>query len=83
VSFVVLLADLVYLRQRAVAAQRQQRLVRRREAWVAREQAAVRREHSRRAAERAATARRVVQERDAARRGVSPGYVERYRATPS
>jgi len=83
VSFVVLLADLAYLRRRAVATQRHQRVVRQREAWVAREQAAVRREHSRRAAERAATARKVVQERDAARRGVTPGYVERYRATPS
>jgi hypothetical protein len=58
VSFTVLVADLVYLRRRAVVAARRRRALRRRQAWIAAEQAAVRREHDRRAAERA-TARLV------------------------
>jgi hypothetical protein len=78
VSFVVLLADVVYLRRHAVrAADRRQRLARR-AAWVASEQAAVRREHDRRAAERRAQARRVSADREAARRRADDPYVERY-----
>ena len=45
VSFTVLLADLVYLRRRAVLSARRGRAVRRRQAWIAAQQAAVRREH--------------------------------------
>jgi hypothetical protein len=81
VSFVVLLADLVYLRRRAVAAAQRRRALRRRAAWVAREQAAVRREHDRRAAERVAALRRAAAERDSARREAArqaTDYVERY-----
>ncbi len=57
VSFSVLLADLVYLRGRAVVAARRRRVLRRRQAWIAAQQAAVRREHDRRAADRVAARR--------------------------
>jgi predicted small integral membrane protein len=81
VSFLVLLADLVYLRQRAVVASRIRRARLRHARWIAAEQAAVRREHDRRAALRAAALRRSAQERDEARRAArrhSTEYVERY-----
>jgi hypothetical protein len=81
VSFVVLLADLVYLRRRAVRTARIRRAGRRRAQWVAAQQAAVRREHDRRAAQRSAAARRAVQQRDEARRKAAlqaTEYVERY-----
>jgi predicted small integral membrane protein len=81
VSFTVLLADLVYLRQRAVVAARIRRARQRRARWIAAEQAAVRREHDRRAAVRAAALRRSAQEREEARRTArrhSTEYVERY-----
>jgi len=78
VSFVVLLADLVYLRRRAVATARIRRAAQRRARWIAAEQAAVRREHDRRAAERVATLRRIAAEREDARRGYAREYVERY-----
>lgn len=81
VSFLLLLADLVYLRRRAVVAARLERVRRRRARWVAEEQAAVRREHDRRAAERVAALRRTVAERDGARREAArqaTAYVERY-----
>jgi hypothetical protein len=81
VSFTVLLADLVYLRQRAVAAGRLRRMRVRRARWIAQEQAAVRREHDRRSALRAATVRRALAERDDARRAAlrhSSSYTERY-----
>ncbi len=77
VSFVVLLADLVYLRRRAVATARRQRQVRRRAAWVAAQQAAIRREHERRAAQREAATRRVAASRLDARRLAVP-RTERY-----
>jgi hypothetical protein len=64
VSFTVLLADLVYLRRRALAAARLRATRARRAAWIAREQAAVRREHERRAAERIAALRRLAAERE-------------------
>ena len=85
VSFAVLLADLVYLRRRAVAATRLRRSRARRAAWVAAEQAAVRREHERRSAERLAHLRRVAAQRDEARRRAASPYVERYapRTAPS
>jgi hypothetical protein len=81
VSFTVLLADLVYLRQRAVVAARIRHARVRRARWIAAEQAAVRREHDRRAAVRAAALRRSAQEREEARRTArrhSTEYVERY-----
>ena len=81
VSFTVLLADLVYLRQRAVASARLRRLRLRRARWIAKEQAAVRREHDRRAASRAAAVRQALAERDDARRAAlrrSSPYTERY-----
>jgi len=81
VSFTVLLADLVYLRQRAVAADRVRRARQRRARWIAQEQAAVRREHDRRAASRAAAVRQALAERDDARRAArrqSSPYTERY-----
>jgi hypothetical protein len=75
-----LLADLIYLRHRAVLAARRRAVRRRRLAWVAAEQAAVRHQQARRASERRALIRAALAERDRAR----PGYVERYarRATP-
>jgi hypothetical protein len=75
-----LLADLIYLRHRAVVTARRRAARRRRLAWVAAEQAAVRRQQDRRATERRALARAAVAERHRAR----PGYVEHYarRATP-
>jgi len=79
VGFVVLLADVVYLRRRALQTSRRHQRLAHRAAWVAREQAAVRREHARRAAERRAQARRVTADREAARRDASDPYVERYR----
>jgi hypothetical protein len=81
VAFAVLLADLVYLRRRAVAAARVLRIRRRRAHWIATQQAAVRREHDRRGAERIALLRRVAAERDQARREATRAateYVERY-----
>jgi hypothetical protein len=78
VSFAVLLADLVYLRRRAVTAARVRRSRARRAAWVAAEQAAVRLEHERRAAERLAHLRRVAAQREEARRTAASPYVERY-----
>lgn len=81
VSFVVLMADLVYLRRRAVRTARLRRTRRRYAQWVAAQQAAVRREHDRRAAQRLASLRRVAAERDQARRAAvrrSTAYVERY-----
>ncbi len=54
VSFTVLLADLAYLRRRAVVTARRARALRRRQMWIAAQQAAVRREHDRRAAQREA-----------------------------
>jgi hypothetical protein len=77
VAFVVLVADLVYLRQRALHAARRQAVRRRHRAWVAAEQAAVRQEHERRAALREATARRVAASRLDARRLAVP-KTERY-----
>jgi hypothetical protein len=77
VAFVVLLADLVYLRRRAVAAARRRRIERRRAAWIAAQQAAIRREHERRAAERAAMARRIAESRRDAMRLAVP-RTERY-----
>jgi len=84
VSFTVLLADLVYLRQRALASARLRRLKLRRARWIAQEQAAVRREHDRRAASRAAAVRQALAERDDARRAAlrqSSSYTERYRSS--
>ena len=81
VSFTVLVADLVYLRQRALAAARVRRAFLRRARWVAQQQAAVRREHDRRAAARAASLREAAASRDSARRAAvrdSSSYVERY-----
>jgi hypothetical protein len=83
VSFTVLVADLVYLRQRALAAARARRARMRRARWVAQEQAAVRREHDRRASARAAALREAAVSRDTARRSSlrdssSSDYVERY-----
>jgi hypothetical protein len=81
VSFTVLLADLVYLRQRALTAARVRRDRLRRARWIAQEQAAVRREHDRRSALRAATVRQALAERDDARRAAlrsSSSYTERY-----
>ena len=78
VSFAVLVADLVYLRRRAVGAARRRRTIARRAAWVAAEQAAVRREHARRAAERQTQLRLATAERLEARRRAASPYVERY-----
>jgi hypothetical protein len=81
VSFTVLLADLVYLRQRALASLRLRRARLRRARWIAQEQAAVRREHDRRSALRAAAVRQALAERDDARRAAlrqSSSYTERY-----
>jgi len=81
VSFVVLLADLVYLRRQAAIAVRRRRTRRRQMAWVAAEQAAVRREHDRRASERQSALRNAATERDGARRAASrqsTEHVERY-----
>ncbi len=86
VSFTVLLADLGYLRRRAVVATRWRRRDRRRQAWVAVQQAAVRREHARRAAERQAAARRAAAIREQARRVAArdtSDYVERYTTRPA
>jgi hypothetical protein len=74
VSFVVMLADLVYLRRSALAAQRRRRALARQTAWVRAEQAAVRREHARRAATRQADRRRLAAERSHA----PSGYVQHY-----
>jgi hypothetical protein len=87
VSFTVLLADLVYLRRRAVVAARRRRARQRRLAWIAAEQAAVRRQQARRAAQRRAAVRHAAAERESARREAarrSVEVVERYarRATP-
>jgi len=84
VSFTVLLADLVYLRQRALASLRLRRARLRRARWIAQEQAAVRREHDRRSALRAAAVRQALAERDDARRAAlrqSSSYTERYRSS--
>ena len=81
VTFTALLADLVYLRHRAVVTARRRRARQRRLAWVAAEQAAVRREHDRRAAQREAAIRRLTAERDLARREaarLARDYGERY-----
>jgi hypothetical protein len=81
VSFVVLLADLVYLRRGALAAARLRRRARLRAAWVASQQAAVRREHARRSAERQAAQKRAFASREQARRDAvlrATDYVERY-----
>src|SRR5262249_36747953 len=78
VSFVVLLADLAYLRHRAVLASRRRAAQRRRLAWIAAEQAAVRRQQARRAAERRAAMRVAAAQRETARRRAPTGYVERY-----
>ena len=81
VSFVVLVADLVYLRRRAVATARIRRARRRHRHWIAVQQAAVRREHDRRAAQRLSALRRAAIERDEARREAArhaTDYVERY-----
>jgi hypothetical protein len=81
VSFVVLLADLVYLRRRALAASKARRRVNARRAWVASQQAAVRRQHARRSAERQAAAKRAAASRERARRDAvrrSAEYMERY-----
>jgi hypothetical protein len=81
VTFTALVADLVYLRHRAVVAARHRRARQRRLAWIAAEQAAVRREHDRRAAQREAAIRRLTVERDLARREaarLARDYVERY-----
>jgi hypothetical protein len=81
VTFTALLADLVYLRHRAVVTARRRRAGQRRLAWIATEQAAVRREHDRRAAQREAAIRRLTAERDLARREaarLARDYVERY-----
>jgi len=72
VTATALVADLAYLRHRAVLAQRRRRVLRRRMAWIAAEQAAIRREHERRAAEREAQARRVAASRLDARRLAVP-----------
>jgi len=77
VSFVVLLADLVYLRRMALATARRRRLLRRRAAWVASQQAAIRREHERRASQKEAATRRVAASRLDARRLAVP-RTERY-----
>jgi predicted small integral membrane protein len=80
-SFVLLLADLVYLRRQAVLARRARRAAARRARRIARQQAAVRREHARRAAERREAARRAAAEREEARREAvrhAREYVERY-----
>jgi multidrug efflux pump subunit AcrA (membrane-fusion protein) len=88
VSCTVLLAYLAYLRRRAVAAARQQRIRARRAAWVAAEQAAVRREQARLVAQRQAATRRAASDREDARRAAARDagdYVERYsprRTTP-
>jgi hypothetical protein len=74
VSFTVLLADLVYLRRRAVVTARRRGALRRRQAWIAAQQAAVRREHDRRAAKREAAARLV----SASRRDARREYTEHY-----
>jgi hypothetical protein len=81
VSLVVLVADVVYLRRRAVAAARVHRIRQRRSQWVAAQQAAVRREHDRRAVQRLAALRRAAVERDEARREAArqaTEYSERY-----
>ena len=81
VSFTVLLADLMYLRQRAVASARVRRAHVRRARWIAQEQAAVRREHDRRSAMRAALVRQALAERDDARRAAlrhASSYTESY-----
>jgi hypothetical protein len=77
VAFVVLLADVVYLRRRAVAVARRRRALRRQQAWITAQQAAIRREHERRAAQRAASARQVADARRDARRLAIP-RTERY-----
>jgi hypothetical protein len=77
VAFVVLVADLVYLRQRAVRATRHRAVRRRHRSWIAAQQAAVRQEQERRAAFREATARRVAASRLDARRLAVP-KTERY-----
>jgi hypothetical protein len=77
VAFVVLLADLGYLRHSAVVAARRRRAQHRRQAWIEAQQAAIRREHERRAAEREALARRIGASRLDARRLAIP-RTERY-----
>jgi hypothetical protein len=81
VSFVVLLADLVYLRRTAVLVRRARRIRARQAAWVAAQQAAVRHEHSRREADRQGAARRAVADREEARRDAArrdAQHTERY-----
>jgi hypothetical protein len=86
VSFVVLLADLVYLRRRAVLVRRVRLARAGRAAWVAAQQAAVRHEHSRREADRQSAARRAALEREEARRDAprrDAGHTERYAPRPA
>jgi hypothetical protein len=78
VSFAVLLADLVYLRHRAVLAARRRAMRRRKLAWIAAEQAAVRQQQARRAAQRRAATRTLRAEREAARRRALTEYLERW-----
>ncbi len=78
VSFGVLLADLIYLRHRAVVAARRHAAQRRRRAWIAAEQAAVRRQQARRAAERRSAHRVAAAARETTRRRAPTEYVERY-----
>jgi hypothetical protein len=78
VSFTVLLADLVYLRHRAVVAARRRAVRRRKLAWIAAEQAAVRQQQARRAADRRAAARTVLAQREATRRRAAAEYLERW-----
>lgn len=78
VSFTVLLADLAYLRHRAVVTGRRRASVRRRLAWIAAEQAAVRQQQARRAAQRRAAVRQAAAERELSRRAAPQEYVEHY-----
>jgi hypothetical protein len=83
VTLALLLADLAYLRHRAVLAARQRARQRRRLAWIAAEQAAVRRQQERRAAARRLAIRQAAADRENARRRRAE-YMERYgpRAAP-
>jgi hypothetical protein len=78
VSFTVLLADLAYLRHRAVLAARRRAVRHRKLAWIAAEQAAVRQQQARRAAERRTATRTLLAEREAARRRAPAEYFERW-----
>lgn len=84
VSFTVLLADLAYLRRRAVVTARRRRALRRRQMWIAAQQAAVRREHERRAAQREAVRHSAVTRSAFTRSGTGRDYSEHYtrRALP-